>query len=107
LNSVKVAEAIVGAKMASPTDPKELAKNVPQVTYHLADSDDEDEDTRETRRSIKTAEKMLKKRFFINAKDRREYEQMALAGRISAEELAFAEDDDQKIGMTIEKQRAA
>jgi len=29
LNSVKVAEAIVGAKMASPTDPKELAKNYP------------------------------------------------------------------------------
>jgi hypothetical protein len=29
LNSVKVAEAIVGAKMASPNDPKELAKNYP------------------------------------------------------------------------------
>jgi len=29
LNSVKVAEAIVGAKMASPTDPKELSKNYP------------------------------------------------------------------------------
>jgi hypothetical protein len=29
LNSVKVAEAIVGAKMASPTDPKEIYKNIP------------------------------------------------------------------------------
>jgi hypothetical protein len=29
LNSIKVAEAIVGAKMASPTDPKELAKDFP------------------------------------------------------------------------------
>ena len=93
--------------MASQTDPKDLAKDVPSVTYHYADSDDEDEDTRETRRSIKTAEKMLRKRFFINAKDRKEYEQMALAGRISAEELAFAEDEDQKLGTTIEQQRAA
>lgn len=32
---------------------------------------------------------------------------MALAGRISAEELAFAEDEDQKLGTTIEQQRAA
>jgi hypothetical protein len=29
LNSVKVAEAIVGGKMASPNDPKELAKDFP------------------------------------------------------------------------------
>jgi hypothetical protein len=29
LNSIKVAEAIVGKKMASPTDPEELAKNFP------------------------------------------------------------------------------
>jgi len=50
---------------------------------------------------------MLRKRFFVNAKDRRDYEQMALAGRISAEELAFAEDEDQKLGTTIEQQRAA
>jgi len=83
MNSIKIAEAIVGVKMASPTDPKELAKDVPVVTYHVADSDDEDEDTRETRRSIKTAEKMLRKRFFINARDRREYEQNVLNGKIS------------------------
>jgi hypothetical protein len=50
---------------------------------------------------------MLKKRFFVNARDRRDYEQQALAGRISAEELAFAEDEDQKLGTTIEQQRAA
>ena len=46
--------------MASPNDPKELAKGYPIVTYKLADSDDEEEDTRETRKSIKTAEKMLR-----------------------------------------------
>ena len=92
--------------MASPTDPKELAKDYPIVSYKVADSDDEDEETRETRRSIKTAEKMLRKRFFINAKDRREYEAEALAGRISADELAFAEDEDQRLGTTVEQQRA-
>ena len=50
---------------------------------------------------------MLRKRFFVNARDRRDYEQAALAGRISADELAFAEDEDQKLGTTIEQQRAA
>ena len=45
---------------------------------------------------------MLGNIFFVNAKDRREYEQMALAGRISVEELAFAEDEDQNLGATIE-----
>jgi len=97
LNSIKVAEAIVGVKMASPTDPKELAKDFPVVTYHVADSDDEDEETRETRRSIKTAEKMLRKRFFINAKDRSEYEKAALSGKISEEDLNFAEDMDEPV----------
>jgi len=72
--------------MASPTDPKELAKDLDdpfKVPYYIADEDDEDEDTRETRRSIKTAEKMLKKRFFINERDRREFEQNVLDGKIS------------------------
>jgi len=82
-NSIKVAESIVGAKMAGPNDPAELAKNFPEVTYKVHDSDDEDEDTRETRRSIKTAEKMLKKHFFVNDKDKREFHQSVLEGRIS------------------------
>ena len=34
-NSIKVAEAIVGAKMAGPNDPAELAKNFPEVTYKV------------------------------------------------------------------------
>jgi hypothetical protein len=49
----------VGAKMASPTDPKELAKDLDdplKVPYYLADENDEDEDTKETRKSILMAE---------------------------------------------------
>ena len=42
--------------MASPTDPKELAKNIVEVPYYLADDDDEDTDTVETRKSILLAE---------------------------------------------------
>ena len=105
MNSIKVAEAIVGKKMASPTDPAELAKDFPVVAYHVADSDDEDEETRETRRSIKTAEKMLRKRFFINAKDRREYEQAALSGKISEQDLNFAEDIDEPVVPIAEKKK--
>jgi hypothetical protein len=41
------------------------------VKYTLHDSDDEDEDTVETRKSVKTAEKSLKQRFFINAWEKR------------------------------------
>jgi hypothetical protein len=40
---------------------------------------------------IKTLEKMVRNRSFANSKDRREYEKMVLAKKMSAEELAFAE----------------
>jgi len=43
----------------------------PPVEYTFHDSDDEDEDTVETRRSVKTVEKRMKHRFFINAKEQR------------------------------------
>lgn len=60
-NSIKVAEGIVKGKMPNPTDPKELErmKNAAmnQVEYHLHGDDEEDEDTVETRRSVKTVEK--------------------------------------------------
>jgi len=97
-NSILKAEAIVGHKMPEPTDPKQKKKVEPGVDYPDLDSDDEDEDTVETRQSVKTVEKAMKKRFFINAKERRDYEQKAMEGRISQEELDFAEKDDQEIG---------
>ena len=48
---------------------------------------------------------MLRKRFFVNAKDRRDYEQAALAGRISADELAFAEDIDEPVVPIAQKKK--
>ena len=60
-NSIKAAEKIVNGKMPNPTDPKEVErmKNAAmnQVSYHLHTDDEEDEDTVETRRSVKTVEK--------------------------------------------------
>lgn len=58
--------------MASPTDPKEIAKDLDdpfRVPYYLADDGDEDEDTKETRRSILTAEQMLGKKFTMDGTD--------------------------------------
>jgi hypothetical protein len=96
--SIKIAEKLVGAKMADPRDPAQLKKIEETPEYKELDSDDEEEDTRETRASLKQAEKSLKTRFFINAKDKRAYEAMVASGKISAKELAFAEDDDAEIG---------
>ena len=66
LRNINVAEAIVGGKMASPEDPKEIAKNFPVVPYYLADDDDEDRDTVETRKSILMAEQMLGRKFTLD-----------------------------------------
>ena len=101
-NSIKVAEGIVKGKMPNPTDPKEVErmKNAAmnQVEYHLHGDDEEDEDTVETRRSVKTVEKRMKHRFFINARERKDYEAQAAQGKISAKELEFAEGEDDEIG---------
>lgn len=101
-NSIKVAEGIVKSKMPGPDDPKEkerMEKSAQKaVEYHLHDSDEEDEDTVETRKSVKTVEKRMKHRFFINARERKDYEASAAAGKISSKELDFAEDDDAEIG---------
>jgi len=93
-NSVKIAEKLVGAKMALPSDPKQLAKMAKTPVYEMADSDDEEMDTIETRRSIKTAEKQLKTRFLINAKDKNNFEDEAYKGKIDKKILDFAEDKD-------------
>ena len=58
--------------MASPTDPKELAKDLDdpfKVPYYLADENDEDEDTKETRKSILMAEQMLGRKFSLDGSD--------------------------------------
>lgn len=83
--------------MPEPLSPEEMKKKE-SPEYHLADSDDEDEDTVETRRSVKTVEKALKRRFFINAKEQRDYAAKAASGMISAKELEFAEGEDDELG---------
>lgn len=105
-DSIKAAEAIVGASMADPESDKEKAKIKETPAYHLADSDDEDHDTVETRRSVKTAEKKLRSRFFINARDRRDYDKKVANGEIAEPELNFKEDEDQEIGADPAKDAA-
>lgn len=71
-------------------------KKTPEYTLH--DSDDEEDDTVETRKSVKTAEKALRKRFFINAKEERDYKKAMDDGTISEKQLDFKEDDDEELG---------
>lgn len=53
MNSIKKAEKLTDGKMEEPFDPLVQAKIAPTVKYTLADSDDEEDDTVETRRSVK------------------------------------------------------
>lgn len=80
-----------------PTDPKEVKKMKLTPKYELADSDDEEDDTVETRRSIKTAEKQIGERFFINEKDKKNFEKNVLEGKVDKKVLEFAEDQDTDI----------
>lgn len=82
--------------MADPV--KEKAKMKAPVKYTLHDEDDEEDDTVETRKSVKTAEKTLQKRFFINAKEKAEYEKAMNDGKISQKQLDFKEDEDEELG---------
>lgn len=97
-NSIKIAEELVGSKMLGPDDAASKKKYKPTPKYHLATPDEEDEDTKETRRSVKTVEKQIKQRFFINAREKKDYENAVMEGKISDEELEFREKADQDIG---------
>lgn len=109
-NSIKIAEGIVKEKMADPNDKAEKARmaNSAQraVEYHLHGDDEEDEDTVETRKSVKTVEKRMKHRFFINAREKKDYEADVAAGKISSKELNFAEGDDEEIGAKKDDENA-
>lgn len=84
--------------MPSPTDEKPAHKkkeNIASETeYKLADSDDETEDTVETRRSVRWAENELKRRWFINAGEKRSFEDKARRGDIRPEVLEFRDKSD-------------
>lgn len=96
-NSIKKAEGLTDGKMEEPFDPLVQAKIAPTVKYHLADSDDEEEDTVETRRSVKQAEKYFQKRFFINKREKLDYEKGVLAGTIDPAVATFTEGADTSI----------
>lgn len=81
--------------MPEPIEKKKMKK---KVKYTLHDSDDEEDDTVETRKSVKTAEKQIKKRFFINAREKRDYERAVADGKISEKQLDFKEDEDEELG---------
>lgn len=93
-NSLKIAEKLVGKSMPKPSDATEKEKIKPTPEYAHADSDDEDPDTVETRKSIKTAEQSLKQRFFINARDQKDYEAKLKTGQVAKDEAAFKEKND-------------
>jgi hypothetical protein len=81
--------------MPSPDDPKEVKKvKANDTEYHLADSDEETEDTVETRRSVKWAENELKRRWFINAGEQRSFEDKVRKGEIRPEVLEFRDKSD-------------
>lgn len=108
--SIKTAEKMVGAKMPSPDDPEEKKKFEEEVEtpfYHYHTADEESNDTVETRKSIKTAEKMLKHRFFINAKDRRKYIKDTAAGLVNPKQATFTEDEDEELGPKPKKDENA
>lgn len=81
--------------MASPDDPQQKKKVTANDTeYHLADSDEETEDTVETRRSVRWAENELKRRWFINAGEKRSFEEKVRKGEIRPEVLEFRDKSD-------------
>ena len=49
----------------------------------MADSDDEEDDTVETRKSVKTVEKGLRHRFWINAREKKDYDKAVRDGSVS------------------------
>jgi len=81
--------------MPSPDDPVEIKKvQANDTEYHLADSDDETEETVETRRSVRWAENELKRRWFINAGEQRSFEDKVRKGEIRPEVLEFRDKSD-------------
>ena len=99
LFSIKIAEKMTKAKMPEPYDvikaKKDAAhKRAPVIKYPVHDSDDEDHDPIETRKSLKTAEKMMKQRFFANTDEKKAYEKKEEEGTLREEVKNFEEKDN-------------
>ena len=81
--------------MPSPNDPGAMKKvHAGDTEYKLADSDDETEDTVDTRRSVRWAENELKRRWFINAGEKRSFEDKVRKGEIRQSVLEFRDTSD-------------
>jgi len=92
--------------MPSPEDPEEKKKMEEEVEtpfYHYHTADEESIDTQETRKSIQTAEKMYKHRFFINAKDKRQYQKDVAAGLVNPAQASFTEEEGEELGKPAAK----
>ena len=104
LNSIKTAEGITGGAFQDPNSPAELKKIAPTPNYPMADSDDEADDegdsTVETRRSVQWAENALKQRWFINAQEKRSFEEKVAKGQIRGEVLDFTDKSDNDMSAT-------
>lgn len=105
--SIATAEKIAKGKMEEPYDVvKALAKTLkhaPNVAYTIHDSDDEDPETVETRKSLKTAEAMMGARFFTNESDRKKYEKMEKDGKLRPEVAEFKDKDTADVTKTAEE----
>lgn len=104
--SIKTAEKMVGSKMPSPEDPEEkkrMEEEVDTPFYHYHTADEESIDTQETRKSIQTAEKMYKHRFFINAKDKRAYQKDVASGLVNPAQANFSEEEGEELGKAAAK----
>lgn len=84
--------------MPNPSDDSEKERVDRGPEYHLHTKDEEDEDTKETRRSVKTIEKRDKHRFWINAREERDFHKDVAAGKVDAKQLTFEEGKDDDLG---------
>ena len=75
--------------------------------YKLHTSEDEEDETRETRRSVKWVEKRDKQRFWINAREEKDYNRDLAAGKINPKQATFSEDDDEDLGPEDKRDKAA
>jgi hypothetical protein len=102
-NAIEAAEEITGYKMPGPNDPNQFESLNRGPVYKLHGAADEDKDTLETRKSIATAENMMKKKFFINAKDARDYEARLRAGLEPGFDYLSLGEDSKFYGKSIKE----
>lgn len=84
--------------MPDPRDPVEVKRIERGPVYHLHTADEEDPETKETRRSVKTIEKREKQRFWINAREKKDFDAAVAAGKVNPAQLTFSEGKDEDVG---------